>query len=156
MKKNIISIHLKNKESYLNKYNDKKLSNDLINYILDESDNSFIKQKIEFIITSDFKFEEKEKNDFVDVLRNSFGTNISEIIHFSKKEIVANSLIFLAGIIFLIIYFLLNINFLSEFTLIFGWLFIGESMCNILYKGIKNRLKIIRRKQIVNAKIFFK
>lgn len=155
MKKNVISIQLKNKESYLNKYSNKKLSSDLLNYILEESDNGFIKQKIEFIITSDFKFEEKEKNEFVDTLRNSFGTDISEIIHISKKEIIANSLIFLVGVIFLIIYFLLNINFLSEFTLIFGWLFVGESICNILYKGMENRLRIIRRKQIVNAKIFF-
>lgn len=37
MKENIIEIHLKNKEDYRNNFNNKKLSYDLSNYILEES-----------------------------------------------------------------------------------------------------------------------
>ena len=44
---------------------------------------------------------------------------------------------------------------LSEFTLIFGWVFIGEAICNILYAESENKHKISRRKQIVNAKVLF-
>lgn len=153
--KNKIIIHLKTKEDYKNKYNEKILSYDLSNYILEEIKNINSNEKIEFIISSSFSMSDNEKNELVDMIRNNFGTNISEILKLSQKENTANILIFITGIFFLILYSLLKINFVSEFILILGWVFIGETICNVLYHGIEKRLKIKRRKQIINAKIVF-
>lgn len=151
---NIIKIHLKEKQDYKNTYNDQILSYDLSNYILEESKNINTKQHIKFVITSDFKISEKE--DLVDMVRKNFGTDIGEIINLSKKEKLINLLIFFTGIIFLLLYYIIALEVLSEFTLILGWVFLGEAICNFLYNGLENKLKITRRKQIINAKVVFK
>lgn len=153
--KNKIKIHLKIKEDYKNRYNEEILSYDLSNYILEEIKDIKSNQKIEFIVSSNFTMSDNEKSEFVDMVRNNFGTNISEIIKLSKRENIANILIFITGIFFLILYSLFKINFVSEFILILGWVFIGETICNALYHGIEKRLKIKRRKQIIDAKIVF-
>lgn len=155
MKKQI-DIHLNNKEDYKNKYNENILSYELSNYILEETKGISTNKKIEFIISSDFEIDNKEKNNIVDMIRNSFGIDISEIISFSKKQLIANLLIFFIGLLFLLLYYVIEPKFISELTLILGWVFIGEAICNFLYHGVENKSKIKRRKQIINAKIFLK
>ena len=155
MKKQIY-IHLNKKQDYKNKYNENILSYDLNNYIIEETKGISTKDKIEFIVSNDFDINEKEKDDLVDMIRNSFGTDVSEIISFSKKEVLANFLILFIGILFLILYYVIVPKFISELTLILGWVFIGESICNFLYRGIENKNKIKRKKQIINAKVIFR
>ena len=152
---NIIKIHLNTKEDYKNKYNEEILSYQLSNYILEELKGINTKQKIKYVISTDFNIDEVEKNNLVDMIRNNFGADISEIMNLAKKERIANYLILLTGAIFLIIYSLLEKYIISEFVLILGWVFLGEAICNFLYKGIENKSKISRRKQIVNAKVIF-
>ena len=155
MKKQI-DINLKNKEDYKNKYNESILSYDLSNYILEETKGININDKIEFVVTNTFNMDDKEKNYFVDMVRNCFGTDVSEIINLTKKQFISNLLILFIGIFYLILYYIIIPKFISELTLILGWVFIGESICNFLYKGIENNIKIKRKKQIINAKIIFK
>ena len=90
--KKTINIHLDSNEDYQNEYNKNILSYELSNYIQEETKDISLKDKIEFLITSDLDLNEKDKDHIVDMLRNSFGTDISEIIHFSKKTILANSI----------------------------------------------------------------
>lgn len=149
-----IKIHLKNEECYKNKYNDEILSYELSNYILEETKGFKLNDKFEFIITSDFNIENQEK--LVDMIRNFFGTEVSESLNMSKKQSIANSLILLIGIIFLLLYYVIVPKFISELTLILGWVFIGEAICNFLYKGIENKLNVKRKKQIIDAKVIFK
>lgn len=153
---NIVKIHLKNEDDYKNTYNDKILSYDLSNYIIEEIKGINSKQKIVFNITSEFNISKEEKNNLVNMIRNCFGTDVSEIINFSKKQLIANCLILFIGIIFLVLYYFITFEFISELTLILGWVFIGEAICNFLYNGIESRLKITRRKQIINARVIFK
>lgn len=152
---NIIKIHLKESDDYKNTYNDQIISYDLSNYILEELKGINLKQKIKFIITSDFEMSKQEKENLVDMMRKNFGSDISEIGNAARKYMMSNYLILFIGIIFILLYSLLNIDVISEFILIFGWVFIGEAICNFFYKGIENKYHIMRRKQIVNAKIFF-
>ena len=152
----IINIHLKEKNNYKNKYNENILSYELRNYILEELKGIETKEKIKFSISSNFEMTEKDKNELVDMIRNNFGADISEILNFAKKQKSTNYLILLISIILIIIYSIINIKLLAQFILILGWVLLGESICNFLYKGIENHHKISRRKQIVNAKIIFK
>ena len=154
MKKKI-NIHLSSKEDYKNKYNENILSYDLSNYILEETKGISSNDKIEFIITCDFAINDEEKNAIVDMTRNCFGTDVSEIISLSKKQFIANFLIFFIGLLFLLLYYVIVPKFISELTLILGWVFIGEAICNFLYHGIENKNKIKRKKQIIDAKILF-
>lgn len=153
--KNIIKIHLKKTEDYKNIYNEEILSYRLSNYILEELKGIDTLQEIKFNISSDFDMDIDEKEKLVTMIRNNFGADISEIIHYSKKQLISNYLIFITGIILIIISYLIKIKLLSQFILIFGWVLLGESLCNLLYKEIEKRFKIARRKQIVNAKILF-
>lgn len=152
---NTIKIHLKDKNNYKNKYNENILSYELSNYILEELKGINTKIKIKFNITSDFTMDDIEKNNLVDMIRNNFGADISEIINISKKERITNYLILFIAIILIIMYSLFDFKLLEEFILIFGWVLLGEAICNFLYKGIETNHKISRRKQIVNAKIIF-
>lgn len=150
-----IRIHLNDKKDYQNKYNDKILSYQLSNYILEETKGIDTKEKIEFSISLDFKMSDIEKNELVDMIRNNFGADISEIIDISKKQRQIYYIILFISIILIILSSILNIKIIAQFILIFGWVLLGEAICNFLYKGMENNHKISRRKQIVNAKIYF-
>lgn len=152
---NIIKIHLKEKDDYKNTYNENILSYALSNYILEELKGIDTKKKIKFIVSSDFEIDELEKNNLVDMIRNNFGADISEIINLWKKQRIINYLLLFIAIILIIIYSLLEVKLLAQFTLILGWVLLGEAICNFLYKGTEYNNQISRRKQIVNAKILF-
>lgn len=152
---NIIKIHLKDKIDYQNRYNERILSYALSNYILEETKGINTKEKIKFAITLDFELTEQEKIDLVDMIRNNFGADISEIINKAKKQQLANLSLLIVSSILIVISSILDIKILAQFILILGWVFLGESLCNFLYKSIDNKYNISRRKQIVNAKVFF-
>lgn len=152
---NIIRIHLKDYTSYKNIYNDKILSYELSNYILEEIKGKSLKRNIKFSITTDFFLNDEEKENLIDMIRNNFGADISEVMHIQYKIRIVNSLVFIIGLILLLIYSLFQMVFISEFLLIFCWIFLGEAICNFMYKELEYRYKIKRRKQIVNAKVIF-
>lgn len=98
-----------------------------------------------------------EKEEFIDMLRNNFGIDVSEIMNIHKKENLSNLVSLLIGIILLIIYSIdFKTLFLAELILIVGWGFLWEAAYNFFFKGIKTRLMITRRKQIISGKIEFK
>ena len=154
--KKIININLRDSYDYKNQYNEKILSYQLSNYILEELKGVNTKQKIEFNISTEFEISEQEKNILVDMIRNNFGADISEIMNIAKKHRIIDYFILIISIILITISFMLNLKLLAEFILILGWVLLGESICNFLYKGMEIRYKILRRKQIVNAKVAFK
>ena len=154
--KKIININLRDSYDYKNQYNEKILSYQLSNYILEELKGVDTKQKIEFNISTEFEISEQEKNILVDMIRNNFGADISEIMNIAKKHRIIDYFISIISIILITISFMLNLKLLAEFILILGWVLLGESICNFLYKGMEIRYKILRRKQIVNAKVAFK
>lgn len=153
---NIIKINLSEREDYKNIYNEDILSYILSDYILEETKGISLKNNIKFLVSSNFIMDDKEKENLVFMIRNNFGAEISEIINLSKKQLLANLFIFILGIFLLFIYSLLNFNFISEFILILSWIFLGEAICNLLYKFVENRYKIKKYKQIVDAKVEFK
>ena len=153
--KKIIKIHLHKKEDYQNKYNETILSYQLSNYILEETKGIDANKKIEFLIHTDFDLSELEKTDLIDMIRNNFGADISEIMNMAKKQRITYYLILFISIVLITISSLLTLKLLAQFILILGWVLLGEAICNFLYKGIDNNYKISRRKQIVNAKIYF-
>lgn len=151
----IINIHLNERTDYINKYNQRILSYDLSNYILEELKGINTKEKIKFNIKSDFVMSDLEKTNLVDMIRNNFGADISEILNLSKKHRIINCLILLVSIILIIIYSLINTELIAQYTLILGWVLMEQTIVFFLYKGTEFNHQISRRKQIVNAKIIF-
>lgn len=100
---------------------------------------------------------EEEKEEFVDMLKENFGTNVSKIMNINKKENISNLIALLIGIFLMIIYCIdYKTVFIKELILIIGWGFLWEATYNFFFKDIETRLKITRRKQISNGKIEFK
>lgn len=150
---NVIKIHLRDKKDYQNSYNGDILSHKLRNYILDEV--KAMEKDFSIVVTSDFEMFEQDRENFCMMIRESFGTDIRDILVLSRRQRIANLTIFLLGLIFLLIYTFFKVAFLSEFILILGWVLLGEAICNFLYNGVENRMKMRKRKRIVNAKIIF-
>ena len=151
----IIKIHLTKRTDYINKYNQRILSYDLSNYILEELKGIDTKEKIKFFIESDFEMTDLEKTNLVDMIRNNYGADISEILNISKKHSITYLLILLISIILIIIYSMINTELIAQYTLILGWVLMEQTICYFLYKGTEYNHQISRRKQIVNAKIIF-
>ena len=151
----IIKIHLTERTDYINKYNQRILSYDLSNYILEELKGIDTKEKIKFFIESDFEMTDLEKTNLVDMIRNNYGADISEILNISKKHSITYLLILLISIILIIIYSMISTKLLGQYTLILGWVLMEQTICYFLYKGTEYNHQISRRKQIVNAKIIF-
>lgn len=152
--KNIIEVTLTKKEDYLNKYNNKRISKELNDYILEECKAIDLKNNIELQINTKFKMEEKEKNHLVDMIRETYGLDISDVEELLKKLYFINFLMIISGIIILILWFIMkNVPVISEFILIIGWILIWEGINNIMYQTAKNTIKIKRRKKLTNCKI---
>ena len=151
----IIKIHLTERTDYINKYNQRILSYDLSNYILEELKGIDTKEKIKFFIESNFEMTDLEKTNLVDMIRNNYGADISEILNISKKHRITYLLILLMSIILIIIYSMINTELIAQYTLILGWVLMEQTICYFLYKGTEYNHLISRRKQIVNAKMIF-
>lgn len=98
-----------------------------------------------------------EKNKIVDMIRASFGNDISEIKIYRKRNIILDFLILGFGIIALIFYlFSSDVPILSEFILVFSWLMIEESVYNLIFTGVNNKITMERKRKITNCDIIFK
>ena len=98
-----IEIFLSSKEAYQNEYNKKRLSSSLSDYILEESKFISPKKKINLIIKTKFELENEEKEELVDMIRNNYGTDVSELIMVSKKLKKLDLIIFKMVVIALLV-----------------------------------------------------
>lgn len=154
--KDIIEITLKHREDYINKFNKKRISKELNDYIIEECRGIDLKNNIELHINTNFKMNEEEKNNLVDMIRENYGLDIRDIEELLKKLYIVNVIMIFLGILLLVIWFvILSIPILSEFVLIVGWLLIWEGLNNIMYQSVKNMIKIKRRKKLTSCKITF-
>lgn len=76
MNNKTIEIYLNNKEEYINEFNDKRLSSNLSNYILEECKGIPHKEKLTFLIKTTFNMDDKEKEKFISMLRNNYGRTL--------------------------------------------------------------------------------
>lgn len=154
---NIIKINIKKKEDYVSKFNDDILSRELSNYIIDEYKSFSIKDKFHIEVTSDYEMDEREKDNFVDMLRYNYGTEISEMISKRKRSVFMDIItLLLAGIALVFYLFSSDVPILSEFILVFSWVLIWESMYNLIFGGFANKIDIERRRKITECKVLFK
>ena len=153
----IINIELNKKEDYINKFNNKRISQDLNNYILEEVKTVELNNKITIEIDPKFKMTEEEQKELVSMIKLSYKDYLEELLIYEKK-IITKALILLAiGIIILVAYYLLNnAFFFGEFILIIGWLMIWEAADGLIFSRKENRVKQTRRNQLIHSNIYFR
>lgn len=156
MKSNI-TITLNKKEEYLNKFNDQRISPELNTYILEECKPIKTKKELQLNIQSNFEMTNQEKEEFVKMVRLNYQDDIDELKELSKKLMFIDIYMFLIGVIFLVLYSCnINIRVASEIILIIGWVLIWESIYNFIFARTENKLKMARRKQLIESEIIFK
>ena len=154
---NIIEIELNNKNDYKNKFNNNRISEELNTYISNEVKALNLDDKITLEIDNKIKLNENEQKELVKMIKLSYKEDLDELKIYERR--LNNQSLLLLGIgimILLAYYFAINILFVSEFTLIIGWLFIWEAGDLFLFTRRENKMKQERRKQIIHSKILFK
>lgn len=155
--KNIININIKKKEDYVSKFNENILSNELSNYIMEECRGYALKSDIYIEITSEYNMDNLEKDNLVNMIRATFGNEISEMLIYRRRHIIIDFLMIVFGTFALIFYLLSsNIPILSEMILIFSWILIGESVYNLIFTGFNNIVNMKRKRKLTNCEIIFK
>lgn len=153
----IINIELNKKEDYINKFNNKRISQDLNNYILEEVKTVELNNKITIEIDPKFKMTEEEQKELVSMIKLSYKDDLEELLIYEKKIITKALILVAIGIIILVAYYLLNnVFFFGEFILIIGWLMIWEAADGLIFSRTENRVKQTRRNQLIHSNIYFR
>lgn len=154
---NVIKINIKRREDYTSKFNDNILSKELSDYILEECRGYPLKSNVSIEITSEYDMDDLEKEKIVDMIRNNFGTEISEMLFYRQRSIVIDFLTSILGVIALVFYLVSSdIPVLSEFILVFSWVLIEESVYNLIFTGVSNKISMERNRKLTNCEIIFK
>lgn len=153
---NEIVINIDNEDDYINKYNSNNLSAELSNYIYEECKGKPFNNKISILIKSNFKLKEEKRKDIVNKIHNNYKIDLEENLLIIKYSAIKKMLIFVLGIIFLYMSYILKINFvLSETILIIGWVAIWEAAYAWLFESDKIRIRIKRLKKLSVCDIKF-
>lgn len=154
---NNIEVILKDKEDYVSKFNNDRISLDLSNYLINELKTFKLSDKLKIQVSSNFNMSEVEKYGLIKMIKDSYNDDILEIKILSRKLVLVDISIFLAGLICLILYTLSkNVAVMSELILIVGWVLIWEAIYNAIFTKANDKIRIKRRKQLVNSEIIFK
>ena len=152
----VIKINVESRESYINRFNDDRLSSELEEYIKNEMQNFALKDKIIIEINSKFDITDEEKEKLAFLIKNTYRDDIVEIRGYNKSLLIRDWLLLSLGTFLLVIYYFFeNIRFINEYLIIIGGFFIWSALENILIFVMKNRLNLIKKKQLLYSKIKF-
>lgn len=154
---NKIEINLNDKESYINKFNNNRISSELFEYILEEIKTINIKDKLEInIYTNSLDLTDKEKEKLACMIKDTYQEDFNDLIYIDNILTFKELIMLLIGVLIIIIYVLFNdYQVISEIILIIGWLIIGEALERLFFSKTEAKYKIKRRKQIIKSKINF-
>lgn len=150
----VIEIDLDNRFEYVNEFDDSKINDRLLRYIL----NSIIDIKRDIVLNIKFNYayDDKEKKDICNMLNLSFEMALINNEREIKKLNFRNLILLFLGFLFLIIYWYLdnfNLFIFAEFFLVISWVAFWEIADSLLFK--RRKLVIARRKyqKLLMAKI---
>ena len=153
---NVIRITIKDRESYKSKFNEERLSFELEEYIKSEMQMIKLKDKVTIEIDSLFEMSDNEKERLAFLIKNTYRDDIDEINVYNKSLIIKDSLMLAFGTFLIIIYYFFeNIKFVNEYLIIVGGFFIWKSLESFLLLEMENRIKLIKKKQLLYSKIVF-
>lgn len=151
---NKVEIILKDKNDFVSRYNNNRISRDLYKYIKDEIKLLDVTKKINIEIKPLFKMSDDEKELLAINIKKTCKEEIEDIKYLHQKVILKEILFLIIGIIITFICFTIkNSPVISEIFLIIGWLFVWESVRNIVFTKVENKIKIKRLKQIIKSDI---
>lgn len=152
--KKIIEIDLDNKFEYINDYDDTRINDLLLQYVLNSitDDNNDILLRVKF----NYDIDRKELENVEEVFKKSFSVEYNKLQLEIKKQNIRDFFLLVLGFLFLIIYCFLddfNVFLIAEFFMVISWVAFWEFAESLLFvrrKLIGNRKKI---KNLIDAMI---
>ena len=152
--KKIIEIDLDNKFEYINDYDDTRINDLLLQYVLNSitDDNNDILLRVKF----NYDIDRKGLENVEEVFKKSFSVEYNKLQLEIKKQNIRDFFLLVLGFLFLIIYCFLddfNVFLIAEFFMVISWVAFWEFAESLLFvrrKLIGNRKKI---KNLIDAMI---
>ena len=141
----IIEIDLDSKYEYINKYDDNRLNDSLLEYILNSYDN--VKEDVSLYVKFNYEVSDDVKDNVALVFKSSFEKSLLNVERELSKLRERNFILMFLGFLFLVIYCLLdkfNIFLFSELFLVISWVAFWEMTEGFLFNARK--MLTIRRK----------
>ena len=152
----IIKVNISNRDFYINKFNEERISSDLESYILNEMKMIKLKDKVVIEITSDFEMSDSEKEKLAFMIKNTYKDEYVELQSYNKGLIIKDSILLMLGTFLLVIYYFFeNVKFVNEYLIIVGWFFIWKALESFIFLDMEYRLKLFKKKQLLYSKIKF-
>ena len=154
----IIDITINDLEDVTNRFNSKKLSDELSNYIYNECKGNSLKDNIKINIHTLRELTDDEKEKIVDMIRSNYGIDIKENMLYIKYTNIKGIILFIVGIFLICIYNFLNnfeLSWIPETLLIISWVVVWEAVYNFIFLETQKRIEIKRLKKLTNCKIEF-
>ena len=156
--KNVIDITINDKEDFYNKFDNTKLSEELGNYIHNQSLAFSSKYNYTINIKTDFELSHNEEVKITDMIREFFGLTIKEYLIYNKSDNIKRVILTVLGILLICFSHFVEISnefIISEVFLIIGWGAIWEVFDNMLLSNTKKNHNLASLKRLVKSKIVF-
>lgn len=148
-----IEIDIKNKYDFLEKYNEKKVSRNLIKYIIREAMSIENNDKIKIIINKKCVIEKDCKKMINEGLQEEINKSLEEYRRINKKQIW----LFVLGITLLFLSSLIREDLIwNEMLIIIAWVPIWKVMELELFPDMEGRRKRKKIKKLLNSEIIVK
>lgn len=134
----IIEIDLDSKYEYINKYDDNRLNDSLLEYILNSYDN--VKEDVSLYVKFNYEVSDDVKDNVALVFKSSFEKSLLNVERDLSKLRERNFILMFLGFLFLVIYCLLdkfNIFLFSELFLVISWVAFWEMAEGFLFNAKK-------------------
>ena len=152
MEKNI-EIYLVDKYDFIQKYNKKKISTDVIDYIIDQAILIGKKENIKIIINKKFEIEQDCSQMIKEGLEEEYNKSLKNHHVRDVKQVG----FFILGIIFIFLSTLIEKQMLlKELLLITGWVPIWEMVKIELISDMEGRKRRVIIKKILESEIIVK
>ena len=152
MEKNI-EIYLVDKYDFIQKYNKKKISTDVIDYIIDQAILIGKKENIKIIINKKFEIEQDCSQMIKEGLKEEYNKSLKNHHVRDAKQVG----FFILGIIFIFLSTLIEKQMLlKELLLITGWVPIWEMVKIELISDMEGRKRRVIIKKILESEIIVK
>ena len=145
----IVEINIKNKQDLVSKYNEQKLSDSLLKYILKETMHIKYGKNIKIVINKKCEINEDIEKIIKNGLEDEYNRSIENRNRTNEKQFI----FLLLGILFIFISTLISSLVWKEVILITGWVPIWKMLEIELIPDVYARRKRAVIKKIINSKI---
>jgi len=147
---NLLEIDIDNKYDLIDKYNEKKLSNELLKYIINQTIFTKKNKKIKIVINKKININE----DSVEMIREGLKKEYTKSLEERNRNNVKQFILLILGMIFIFIATRIeNRGMWREIILITGWVPIWEMVKIELFSDVYGRRKRRIIKKLLTSEI---